>query len=278
MKFTGTFILLLFIFFTGFSQNQSQNTQTDRSGQLYLYWGWNWDWYSKSNIHFQGSDYDFTLDKVAAKDKQSKFDADYYINPANVTIPQYNIRIGYFIKNNYNISFGIDHMKYVVVQGQAVEISGNIENTGTKNDRSYSDDDIVITRDFLQFEHTDGLNYADIELRRFDELFTLNKVSLNITEGFGAGILYPRTSTVLFNNEVHDEFHLSGFGISGVVGINITFFKYFFIQTEFKGGYINMPDIEISSSNSEKASQSFFFYQLNAVFGASINLRGKKAK
>ena len=277
MKFTCTIILLL-AFTLGFSQNQSNSYQNDRKGQLYFYWGWNWGWYSKSNIHFKGPDYDFTLDKVSAKDRQGKFDANIYLNPMNATIPQYNFRVGYFINNNYNVSFGIDHMKYVMAADQLVKISGEISNAGTKYDGFYDNDDIIIEEDFLRFEHTDGLNYVNLEFRRFDKLFAWKKISLNITEGLGAGILYPKTNTLLFNREVHDEFHLSGFGLSAVVGINITFFKYFFIQTEFKGGYINMPDIEISSSNSEKANQDFFFSQLNVVFGASINLQDKKTK
>ena len=79
MKFTCTIILLL-AFTLGFSQNQSNSYQNDRKGQLYFYWGWNWGWYSKSNIHFKGPDYDFTLDKVSAKDRQGKFDANIYMN------------------------------------------------------------------------------------------------------------------------------------------------------------------------------------------------------
>ena len=38
-----------------------------------------------------------------------------------------------------------------------------------------------------------------------------------------------------------------------------------------------MPDIRTTMSKADKASQSFFFSQLNIVFGVKINL-GKKAK
>jgi hypothetical protein len=36
-----------------------------------------------------------------------------------------------------------------------------------------------------------------------------------------------------------------------------------------------MPDIRTSVSDTEKAKQSFFFSQLNIVFGGFINLAGK---
>ena len=276
MKLTLTIVLVLFMFSLGFSQDQSNAQQIDRKGRLYFYWGWNWAWYSKSDIQFTGLNYDFTLDKVSAQDRQTKFSAYYYLNPMHITIPQYNLRIGYFITDNYSISIGIDHMKYVVNAGQTVKISGNINDSGTVFDGIYNNDEIVITDDFLQFEHTDGLNYINIDFRRFDQIFDLHKVTINITEGLGTGIVYPKTNATLLNNERHDEFHVAGYGINAVVGINVELYRSFFVQTEFKGGYINMPDIQTTNYSTDKASQSFFFYQLNVTLGASINLRKKK--
>lgn len=169
-------------------------------------------------------------------------------------------------------------MKYVVQANQTVKISGNIDGTGTVYDGTYSNDDIVITEDFMMFEHTDGLNYPNIEFRRFDEIINLNKVRIGITEGIGVGALYPKTNTTLLNNDRYDEFHLAGYGLSAVVGLNVTFFKYFFVQSEFKGGFISMPDIRTTMSKTDKASQSFFFTQLNIVFGATLNFKKDKLK
>ncbi|RLD20308.1 MAG: hypothetical protein DRI69_06585 [Bacteroidetes bacterium] len=259
----------------GLSQNLSPLDQNLRQGRLYIYWGWNIGWYTKSDITFSGDDYQFTLKKVIANDRQSPFALDPYLNPLAATIPQYNFRIGYFIKEHWDVSFGIDHMKYVVQTDQIVKISGYIENTETLYDGIYEDDDIVIAEDFLLFEHTDGLNYGNIEVRRSDQLFDFNKVKINLTEGLGGGMLIPRTNTTLLNKERYDEFHMSGFGLHGVVGINATFFNVFFIQSELRGGYINMPDIRTTISTNDSASQSFFFSQLNIVFGGLINLNKK---
>ncbi len=262
-------IILLLCTTYGFSQNNNK-------GKFYIYWGWNRAWYSNSDISFKGNNYDFSLEDVVAKDRQSKFEVDTYLNPANISIPQYNYRIGYFINNNYNISIGMDHMKYVLVQDQIVKISGNINDTSTIYNGTYSNNDIALKGDFLKFEHTDGLNYANIEFRRFDEILDLNKIKVNLTEGLGGGILYPRTNVTLLNNETNDEFHLAGFGLSGVAGLNVEFFRYFFLQAELKGGYINMPDIRTTKSTSDKAKQSFFFAQYNVEFGFTFNLLKKK--
>ena len=168
-------------------------------------------------------------------------------------------------------------MKYIVQGGQIVKISGSINSTGTGYEGTYTNGDIAIKNDFLAFEHSDGLNYENIELRRFDEIIVLNKIKISLTEGLGLAFLLPKTNATFLNNKRHDKYHLSGYGVSSVVGINIAFYKFFFAQTEFKSGFINMPDIRITSSKSDKASQSFFFTQLNIVFGATFNLKNNKA-
>ena len=68
-------------------------------------------------------------------------------------------------------------------------------------------------------------------------------------------------------NERHDDFHVSGYGVSAKVGLNLTFFKYFFLQAELKGGYINMPDIRTTNNPSDRASQHFMFIQRIIAFG-----------
>lgn len=262
-------VFLLFFCSASFAQNQSEN-QSNNKGDIYFYWGWNRSNYSLSDIHFSGSNYNFTLTDVVARDRQTPFAPNIYLNPAHATIPQYNFRVGYFLKKNHNISLGIDHMKYVVQQNQEVRISGYIENSDTDYDGIYETDKITITPAFLLFEHTDGLNYINLEYRRIDEVVKKKNISLQLTEGIGTGFLLPKTNTTLLNIPRYDEFHLSGFGINGVLGIIIQFGEHLFISSEAKGGYINMPSIKTSNQTSDRASQSFFFGQVNIVFGVRL--------
>lgn len=265
-------LLILFTSTIGLAQVQDNNGQSGRKGTIFFYWGWNRGWFSNSDITFSGDNYDFTLKDAAASDRQSKFELGTYLNPGTATIPQYNFRIGYYITNHYNISLGFDHMKYVLNQNQIVKISGKINNTGTVYDKTYSNENINIQGGFLLFEHTNGLNYVNLEFRRIDEIYKYKNISINLTEGLGAGILVPKTNTTLLNFKRYDEFHLSGYGIDAIVGLNVTFFNFFFVQSEFKQGYINMPDIRTTIFDSDRASQHFFFSQFNIVFGTNISL------
>jgi hypothetical protein len=239
-------------------------------GKFFVNWGGNRESYSKSDITFTGNDYNFTLHDVQAHDKPKGVHVD-YINPARMTIPQTNFRMGYYFTDKYSISLGVDHMKYVMTQGQTVDMSGTIEGH-SPFDGTYQNDPTIMSEQFLKFEHTDGLNYVNSELTRLDDItgffgWDIDKVQFNTVLGAGIGLLYPKTNTTLMGQQRHDDFHISGYGTDIKAGINFTFFKHFFIQTEIKGGYINMPDIRTTQSPDDRAKQHFTFLQGNLVLG-----------
>ena len=276
MKIKSVLLLSLFISIAVFSQEDTQKKVVNK-GKFFAYWGWNWSSYSGSDIRFKGNNYDFTLRDVQAQDTPSKFSFSKYFGITNLTKPQTNARIGYFFKENYTISIGVDHMKYVVNNDQFVNIDGEISLANNTYNGVYTGQEVQLTEDFLRLEHTDGLNYINVQLYRFDDIsrwFGLYSESfqINLTEGFGAGILYPKTDTTLLGQDRHDDYHISGFGLSAGAGLNITFLKHFFIQADLKGGYINMPNVKISTNASDSASQDFFFLQNNILIGGKFRL------
>jgi hypothetical protein len=157
-----------------------------------------------------------------------------------------------------------------------VKITGRINNTGTKYDGNYQNDDILLADDFLLFEHTDGLNFLNVEVRRFDNHYANKWFQFNTEFGAGVGLLVPKTNCTLLTNPRHDKFNTAGYGIDLVGALNVTFFKYVFLQTEMKGGFIHMPDIRTTQFKSDKASQHFFFGQYNVVLGFRVPLTKQK--
>ena len=248
-----------------------KETQGEK-GTFYFYWGWNRGAYSKSDINFSGSDYNFTLSDVKASDRQSAFDPKVYFGLTKFTIPQYNFRMGYYINEHYQVSLGADHMKYVMLTNQLSTIDGSIANSGTSYDGTYDQQSFVISPNFLLFEHTDGLNYLNSEFRRSDILINKKYFQLSVNEGLGAGIVLPRTNTTLLNNPRYDEFHLAGYGFGAVTAVKFTFFKYFIIQSELKGGFIHLPDIRTTINEEDRAAQYFWWTQYNVVFGMQFPL------
>lgn len=282
MKQPFLMALLTFCVFSQytFSQETVENPEkytAHNKGKFFVYWGGNRESYSKSDITFTGENYNFTLNNVEAHDKPKGWHVD-YINPARMTIPQTNLKIGYFINDHYNISVGVDHMKYVMFQDKVVNYTGNYPNRGTYGEAT-APNQILLTEDFLTFEHTDGLNYVNTEFARVDDIsskifktWNSDKIQINLTEGLGAGFLYPKTNAKVLGKERHDDFHISGYGVSAKAGLNFTFFKHYFIQTELKGGYINMNDIRTTHQSVDRAKQDFWFMQTIIAFGGIFKI------
>lgn len=266
----------LFCFLGGFAQEKITN-----KGKIFAFWGWNRSGFTNSNIQFTGNDYDFTLNNVAANDRYTPFDAAVYFHPRSITIPQTNFTAGYYLKDDLILSFNIDHMKYVMVQDQTVKISGFINQADNAYNGTFSDNDILLEEDFLIYEHTDGLNYVNFSLLKSTNLFDgliKQKIPFQIDweSGGGLGFLLPKTKTIMFDNDVNDEFHLSGYGFNISTGVRATFLNHFFIRTDLKGGFINMPDIRTTNNPSDRAKQHFWFRQVNWGFGYTFSLGAKE--
>lgn len=274
MKLKTTYLILFVLLFFAMDLF-AQVSSKENKGKLYAYWGWNRAKYSNSDIHFKGDTYDFTLYDVVAKDRQTRFALDPYFNPAMITIPQTNLRIGYFFHNNYELSVAVDHMKYVMVQNQHLKIDGTIQSADSAYNGTYNNQEVLVDPNFLLFEHTDGLNYINMELRRFDNLYSWKFIDINLTEGAGIGMLLPKTNCTLLAFPRNDNFHVAGYGLGAVAGLNINLWKYFFIQAELKGGFIHMPNIRTTPSAADVASQKFFFVQTNILFGAIFKICDK---
>jgi hypothetical protein len=280
MKITGITVLLLLTAASAKTQH-IKSYDPIKKGQFFVYWGWNREFYSKSDISLKGADYDIRLSNVKAKDKPTKISYYNYLHPGRVTIPQTNIRIGYFIKTGLAVSLGIDHMKYVMVQDQTVQTNGYIDRPGQY--KKIYNGPTQMTEDFLTFEHTDGLNYIHASVERYRELYhsKTEKCIVNWYFGGGAGLLVPKTNVKFLDYERSDRFHVSGFGVNAMAGLQGVFFRHFIMRLETKGGYIDMPDIILHKKGVEgRGKQRFFFGEAFWSLGATytLNKRVKKVK
>lgn len=246
-------------------------------GKVLISFGWNRGYFTDSEIKFNGKEYNFTLHQVQAKDRQSPFDFSLYFHPETFTIPQTNFKVGYFFHEHYTISFSIDHMKYVMVQNQAASISGFINGTHTPYNGTYDKDKIILSDDFLTFEHTDGLNYLSLELNRHDDILKKihleNKwIEVSCSEGFSLGLVTPKTDATLLGKPRNDIFYLAGYGLAANADISVTFLQYLYVQFGMKGGFIHLPHVKTTASPEDHASQSFWFFEHIFSFGLKVKV------
>lgn len=268
MKFKIVGLLFFVLWFgIGFAQYKPY-----KKGSVFLNWGWNTAKYTNSTLAMKGDDYDLTIHKMKAHDRQTKFTLKDYFRIDRITIPQTNMRLGYFIKDNIAIVGGLDHMKYVMTQNQTAKVTGSITRPG-KFEGSY-DKDLVLTDDFLTFEHTDGLNYINAGVEVYKDLLKNkdSKVKLHWIYGGTLGVMMPKTNVKFLDYERTDRFHVSGIGVEGRTALQTLFFKHMIVRLEGDAGYINMPDIILHKTGlNGKGKQNFAFAQLNGQVGYHLN-------
>ena len=278
------FLKIFLIFLVGnfvFAQNSNDgNIETSskkslgEKGTMFVFWGWNRAMFSKSDIHFKGNGYDFVLHNVVAHDRPSDLSWD-YINPGEVSKPQFNFRLGYFIKDNLASVIAQDHMKYVMDQDQTVDFTGHIL------DHTYAamvqNGQVNLTDEkFLTFEHTDGLNYINLGVEKYKNLYAKENLEILWSYGGGLGLMFPKSNVKIFGNERSDRFHVAGFGADVRTNINFVLWKRLMARVEGKFGYINMPDVKTTLNNKpDKASHDFVFGQINFGIGYVFNIKKK---
>lgn len=275
------FTFFLLVLTVKVSQAQEKESYS-RKGEYFVYWGYNRSFsYSESDIRFRGIGYDFTLYKAVAADAPTPIqDIGTYLNPGLLSIPQFNFRAGYFFNDHWCLSLGWDHMKYVVQDWQKVAISGHISpqvsDPAITVDPKYVGDftkeanTVVLDPDhFLHLEHTDGFNYAALELDRYDRLWTAKnkKLSLDWLAGMGAGAMVPRSDVHLFGVGANHFWNISGYGFSAKAGLRFDFSKRLFFQTDVKYGFSRLNNIPTTGRDTDYAQQSIWWGEFYGVLG-----------
>jgi hypothetical protein len=229
-----------------------------------VYWGWNRSNYSNSDIHFWGQGHDFTIKNAQATDMQTDLSHlfDIYLHPANITIPQTNVRVAYQYNADTAIALNLDHLKYVMTIGQVAEVVGTANGNVLSGTREINDN-------FVAFEHTDGLNVISLEVEKqrpidlFGPAFPARVFALA-----GIGIVIPKSNVTMavIGQTRNDEFHVAGYSAGLGAGLEIDFYKDFFFRTAYKFGYVNLPDV-LTSARGDKASHQFTYNEILIAAG-----------
>jgi len=233
-----------------------------------VYWGWNRSNYSESDISFRGADHNFTIKNVAANDMQVDLTTanifGTYLSPGNITLPQTNLRVAYQWDADTVVALNLDHMKYVMAAYQTVPIVGN---DGTQTYAAGAVKQINPT--YLNFEHTDGLNVVSLEYEKQRPVDWFGAGSHARVFGLvGLGFVYPKSNVTLnmLNRSRYDEFHMAGYSVGAGAGVEVDFWKDYFVRTAYKVGYVTMHDI-VTSSQGDRASQHFTYNELLIAAG-----------
>jgi len=281
--------IILFVFISLFClslsaqykpHKKAKAKKSNASGTMDISWGYNLSSYTKSTIQFVGAGYDFKIAGVKAVDRPSK-DIKTYFNPNTITVPQFNFRVGYNYKNNWNVSIGYDHLKYVMVHNTPYLLTGKI-NAGVDNvtnwSGTYAGDSITTNEQTFHYENSNGLNYIRLEIakiRVWHRSRSGNFVFTTLLGGSAGGILSFNDFTFAGRKDV-TTISMSGLGLSAHLGGRFEFYKHFFVQMNAAAGFMLQSRVRTRPNDYDAYARQRFGYAAGAiVVGGLIYIRSK---
>ena len=220
----------------------AQTSKTRKHGEWYVSWGYNTEWYTKSNIKVSqpalGNNY--TLRQVDAHDNKGW---NHNLFQKALTIPQYNYRIGHFLKNRPDIGFEInfDHTKSIVTQNQSMGISGTLGNRGVDSSIIFSQ-----STGFYYFLNN-GANFLLFNIVKRKELYATARpiFKLDFLGKVGIGPLVPHVENSLFGNANDPHFQIGGWNVGAEGALKASLYKRFYLEFSGKLDYARYSHLKI---------------------------------
>ena len=260
---------------------QAQNAKAKNStfaGNFNFSIGLGSNFYSKSNLKFSGSGYDFSLDDVGLWQNSPAFSMPDF---SKLLSNQYAISVGYNIRRGVNLSLGIDRLKYGIKPGQSVFLNGYVSSemdTVSNLSGQYTDELINLDSARIQFGSDVGMSFVSIELNFMQNLYRTKRRNfvVNAIYGIGAGVLHTN-STFNFGGFEESKSSLSGFGVNANAGLRFEFFKYFYLQPNLSAAFLDQIGV-YTHQNAAKNKVSHFFGAFNTTISAGVIVYLKSKK
>ncbi len=252
----------------------------DAQGTLWGYWGYNRTRYTNSDIRFVGTGYDFTLANAKAHDEQAILSSNNYLRLSNLTVPQFNLRLGYNFRDHWAISLGYDHLKYIFADDNEVFLSGEITpgvDDVTNWSGTYDAEPILTDRKKFHYENSDGMNFIRLELHRVDTWLRFgskDQFKISTDFGFSLGGILSYNDFRFAGQESKRTISMSGIGTAVHIAPRFEFFRHVFVQPTLSGGLIRQGKVRTRANNaSSYAQQSFGYGEFNTVVGFFAYIR-----
>lgn len=271
-------------------------------GRFYFMWGYNRSFHSASDATFTTDEGTFTIHDTKGSDRPSPLksweDFKVYINPSQISIPQYNMKIGYMFNQKWGIEVSQDHMKWVFNNQLKYRMTGEFSpDLMVLNDQRENEWDIYKPIKFdeakatgdaswLSFEHTDGYNYVNVGAVYNQNLFKTknSNFSVDLRSSAGAGLMIPKTQVTMHRDNqwnyvgLNNKFHVAGFGAHADVRLKVTFWDRVFVEASTKGTYVKINNALVDGTSNRLAHTPISSVQLIGSVGYQQPLYKDKKK
>ncbi len=262
----AAFLLIATFTSSAVENKERSNGKITRNGAFYFSWGYNKEWYTHSDIHVWQPvlQSDYTMHSVEAHDRPGWNENFFH---KQLTIPQYNYRLGYFFDEEqlFAIEINFDHTKYVIRDNQPVRVKGKIEGAEVDEQIVFSE-----AQGFYYFLNN-GANFLLINLVRRVPLFATdnNYFRADLLVKAGVGPVIPHVENALYGKSNDAGFQLGGWNIGVETALRVSLLKYAYLEFAQKADYARYSHLKVYNG---RARHSFGTYELILSLGASVPL------
>ncbi|MBS1773038.1 MAG: hypothetical protein JST82_09255 [Bacteroidetes bacterium] len=257
----------LSLLFTQQSFAQPGNKTKKRKHTIYGSWGYNKEWYTRSTIHVSQPELNnhYSLRHVTASDRPGWNTTSIF--KQNISIPQYNYRLGYMFNDDkgLGIEINFDHTKYIIDEGQVVNLDGTLNGQPTNMN--------------ITFNHANGFYYylnngANFLLFNFVKRWRVindkkERIKIDAYGKIGLGPVIPHVENSFFYKDNEPHFQIGGWNAAVEGVVRATFFKYGYLEYCNKLDYARYSGLKIYKG---KVHHNFGTYEMVLNIGVSVPL------
>jgi hypothetical protein len=234
---------------------------------FYFSWGYNAETYTQSYIHVKQDELhnDYTLTHVNGRDHKGWNEGIFH---QEITIPQYNYRIGYIFneEKGYGVELNFDHTKFLIDEPQKIQVKG------TMNGKNVDTSIIFDSKNGFYYYLNNGANFFLFNFVKRWHIWSSKSENIRI-DGLGkAGIgpVIPHVQNSFFGHPNEQGFQFGGWntGIEGT--IKASFHKLIYLEICNKLDYARYSGLKVYKGT---ASQAFGTYEMILNLGINIPVR-----
>jgi len=200
------------------------------------------EWYTPSTLHIDqpslGNKYD--LIQVNAHDHKGW---DNKLLSQEPTIPQYNYRLGYYFnkKQDLAIEINFDHTKYIITDGQSLELKGTLNHAPAYQRIIFSE-----PNGFFYYLNN-GANFLLFNIVKRVGLYRAktNNFAVDFTGKAGIGPVIPHVQNSFFGKPNKEGFQLGGWNTGLEACVRATFMRYVYLELSEKIDYARYSNLKI---------------------------------
>jgi len=227
----------------------------ERIGEFYFSWGYNKDYYTNTDVSIQqpSLNNNFTFKNTQLVDHPGWDEA---LLSMELSIPQYNYRIGYFIDKDKDLAFEInfDHTKALFKNDQIVRMVGTYHNRQVDSSFVFSKTGTGTSKNYYYLNNgANFLLFNIVKRKRFNK-FSKSPFALDGLAKIGIGPLIPHVENSLFGEKNEQKFQFGGWNTGVEYALRSTFKKHIYLEFAGKLDYAYYYGLDVYQG---KAKQAF---------------------